>query len=159
MKVSFENGVATYSGKYKEVVYQSWFSNRACYVRRYATPMSTVSQEDMKEISLNLNGLYLGAQSLYVTDLRAYAAKNQRENLPNSSSALHKMPSSKALFIHCMWMWHRTDPTHIDLKTVSLDDIMTLESPVQTVAKSVNAGYLKRVKGYEAYTHPIVVNP
>ncbi|PKN73136.1 MAG: hypothetical protein CVU50_03790 [Candidatus Cloacimonetes bacterium HGW-Cloacimonetes-3] len=159
MKVSFENGVSTYSGKYKEVVYQTWFRGRLCYARKYAYPVLGVTHQEMREIALNLNTLYLDADSRYVSDLKAYAEKNKRENLPKVTLELHKMPSSKALFIHCMWDWYKSDPTHVDLKTVTLSDIVTLDSPVQTVAKCVNAGYLKRVTGYADYTHPIVDTP
>jgi hypothetical protein len=159
MKVSFENGVSTYSGKYKEVVYQTWFNNRLCYARKYAYPTLGRVHDDMKEISLNLNSLYMDAHALYITDLKSYAEKNTRENLPKVTRFLHKMPSSKSLFIHCMWTWYESDPTHIDLKTVTLSDIMTLDSPVQTVSRCVIAGYLKPVTGYTAYTHLIVVAP
>jgi hypothetical protein len=155
MKVAFKNGVSTYSGKYKEVVYQTWFGGRLCYARKYAYPILGEVQENMKEISTNLNGIYLLANPAYVEDLKAYAEKNSRENLPKVTRNLHKMPSSKSLFIHCMWEWYRSDPTHIDLKTVTLTDIVTLDSPVCKVRECVDAGYLKRVTNYDQYENPI----
>ncbi len=157
MKVSFENGVASYSGKYDEVVYQQWFNGRLCYARKYKYPTLGRVHEELKEISQNLNLLYQTADSLYLADLKAYAAKNSVQNRPRVKQFLHKMPSSKALFIKCMWDWYHSDPTHIDLKTVSLADIITLDSPVETVSKCVTAGYLKQVTGYTEFTHPIVV--
>ena len=157
MKAAFENGVSTYSGKYDEVVYQSWFRGRLCYVRKYAYPTLGEVHENMKNISLNLNSLYMTANPLYVADLKAYAKKNQSQNVSRIKENLHKMPSSKSLFIHCMWMWYDSDPTHVDLKTVTLADIMLMDAPVQTISKCVDAGYLRRVKGYDTYTNEIVL--
>lgn len=159
MKVGFENGVAYYSGKYDEVVYQGWFKGKLCFVRKYAYPELVKVHEDMKAIGQNLSLLYDTADALYITDLKAYAKKNSMQNRSPIKKLMHKMPSSKALFVRCMWEWFKSDPIHVDLKTVTLADIMTLESPVQTVAKCVNAKYLDRVSGYESYTHPIVVTP
>ncbi len=159
MKVGFENAVAYYSGKYDEVVYQDWFHGKLCFARKYAYPELGKVHEDMRQIGLNLSSLYDEADPLYITDLKAYAKKNYNQNRTSIKRLMHKMPSSKALFIHCMWVWYKSDPTHIDLKTVTLSDIMTLDSPVQTVAKCVTAKYLKRVAGYTAYTHPIVATP
>jgi len=159
MKVSFENGVSTYSGKYKEVVYQNWFNGQICYARQYAYPTLGSVHDEMKAISLNLNSLYLEADVNYIADLKAYAAKNSVQNRSRIKRFAHKMPSSKSLFIKCMWAWYDTDPTHIDLKTITISDMVTLESPVIKVVSCVDAGYLKRVTGFKDYDNPIVVTP
>lgn len=155
MKVAFSNGVSTYSGKYLEVVYQSWFDGRLCYGRRHFTPTFGDQHQHMALVSKNLNKIYLMADPQYVQDFKTYAAKNQRQNLPHDIDKLHKMPSSKSLFIKCMWEWYRSDPTHIDLTSVSIDDIISMESPLITVKKCVLAGYLKTVTDYLSLDHPI----
>lgn len=155
MKVAFENGVSTYSGRYLEVVYQSWYSDRLCYARKNFYPTLGEQHQHMAAIAEHLNSLYLLADPLYVQDFKDYAKENQSQNLPKAKEKLHKMPSAKSLFISCMWQWQKSDPTHIDLATVSIDDIISMESPVQMVMKCVEAGYLKRVKDYASYTHPI----
>ena len=155
MKVAFENGVSTYSGKYKEVVYQAWFSERLCYARKYAYPTLGEVHEIMAGISRNLNALYLQANELYVKDFKTYAQKNAKVHLPKASGLLHKMPSSKSLFIHCMWCWQKSDPEHVDLKTVTITDMVTAGSPAVSVKKSVEAGYLKQVSDYASLDHSI----
>ena len=155
MKVNFENGVSSYSGKYDEVVYSTWFNNRLCYARKYAYPALGLVHENMRQIGVNLNSLYLAADAAYIADLKAYAKLNARENLPRAKKFLHKMPSSKSLFLKMMWAWHMSDPTHIDLKTVTLADITLLDSPARAVSKAVDAGYLKKVTGYAAMTNEI----
>lgn len=155
MKVAFENRVSTYSGKYKEVVYQSWFAERLCYARKYTYPVLGITHETMAAISKNLYAVYLLADADYVKDFKTYSQKNTRENLPKVTDQLHKIPSSKSLFIHCMWCWYDSDPTHIDLKTVTIQDMVTLGSPVCAVKKCVDAGNLKRVSGYETLVNPI----
>ncbi|MDD4309859.1 MAG: hypothetical protein PHO32_05720 [Candidatus Cloacimonetes bacterium] len=157
MKVEFENGVSTYSGKYKEVVYQSWLSNQLCLVRKYAYPTLGEVHQNMSEISQNLNSIYLAANPLYLADFKTYAAKNARENVPRVKQLLHPMPTSKSLFIRCMWEWHLSDPGHIDLKTVTIADIITLDSTLRRVVGCVEAGYLKKVSGYNALNNNIQV--
>ena len=65
------------------------------------------------------------------------------------------MPTSKSLFIHCMWEWSLTDPSHVDLKTVTISDMITLSSPVIKVRECVIAGYLKKVTGYDSLDNSI----
>ncbi len=155
MKVAFDNGVSTYSGKYLEVVYQSWYDDRLCYARKNFYPTLGQQHQHMAEISQNLNKVYLAASPLYVQDFKAYAKENERQNLPKAKEKLHKMPSAKSLFISCMWQWHDSDPTHVDLTTVSIDDIVAMESPLMSVKSCVDAGFLKRVKNYLSYNHTI----
>lgn len=148
MKVSFNNGVSSYSGKYGEVVYSSWYNNRLCIGRQYVYPSLGEPHQLMSEISKHLNDLYKEADPLYIQDLKTYAEKNARQNLPKSSKHLRQMPSSKSIFIKIMWAWYDSDPMHIDLKTISLADIISLESPARSVSKAVDAGYLKTVTNY-----------
>lgn len=155
MKVSFENGVGTYSGKYNEVVYQSWYHGRLCYARKYTYPTLGAVHDTMAAIAVNLNKVYLEAEPLYLQDLKTYAARNARENLPRAKKLLHRMPTSKSIFVRCMWLWHLSEAEAVDLATVTSEDIMTMNSPVQSVALCVAAGYLKKVSGYEALTHTV----
>ena len=158
MKVTFENGVGAYSGKYDQVVYNSWNDGLFCLARKFRYPTLVLVHENLAAIAANLDALYKEADPLYITDLKAYARKNAKENFKKIKERAHPMPSSKALFIHCMYLWQKTDPTHIDLKTITLSDMMTLESPVCKVVNAVDAGYLKRVSGYKDYDHPIVAS-
>lgn len=155
MKVAFNNGVSSYSGKMEEVVYQSWFNSRLCYGRKYVYPKLGLVHQKMKTVSLNLDKVYKGVQEHYLEDLKSYSEKNARENLPKAVKFLHKMPSSKSLFIHCMYEWQKSDPSHVSLDTITIEDIVLLDSPVRTILGCINSGYLKRVTGCSSYTHDI----
>jgi hypothetical protein len=109
----------------------------------------------MRLIALNLDSLYKDANPLYIGDLKSYSAKNSKEHKPRIKEKASTMPSAKSLFIQCMWAWQKTDPEHIDLKSVTIDDMVTMSSPVCQVVKCVDEGYLKRVSGYTEYTHEI----
>ena len=159
MKVTFENGVATYSGKYDEVVYQSWYRNRLCIARKYAYPTLGAVHEQMKAIASNLNNLYLQADALYISDLKAYARKNAIEHFPKAKALRSVMPNAKSIFIKCMWEWQQSDPEHVELSSVNMEDIVQLQSPLKTVKACIDAGYLKRVSGYDSYIHPITTGP
>jgi len=150
MKVEFENGVSSYSGKYKEVVYQAWFDGQLCYARRNFYPTLGTVHEELKQVAVNLNNLYLAATEAYRQDLSTYARKNATENRPRVKKFLHKMPSAKSIFIKCMWEWHKKDPQHVDLKTVTITDMVTLGSPVCKVSTCVSNGFMKKVSDYEA---------
>lgn len=155
MKVEFENGVSSYSGKYKEVVYQAWLSGQLCYARRNFYPTLGSVHEELKQISVNLNSLYLAASAAYRQDLAIYVRKNSVQHRARHKSLMHKMPTAKSIFISCMWQWAKTDPEHIDLKTVTLTDMVTTGSPVCKVSNCVLSGYLKRVSGYESLDNNI----
>lgn len=156
MKVFFENGVAAYSGKFAEVIYMTTLNNRLCLARKYTYPELGAVHAELGEISRNLNKLYLEVNSLYLNDLKLYAKKNKKENLPKAKNQLHPMPSAKALFVQIMWAWSLEDPEHVNLKSITLADVVSLESPCRTVKESIEAGYLAKVRAYSDLNHPIV---
>lgn len=155
MKVKFSNGVSSYSGKLDEVVFTSWYQGRLCIVRKYSYPSLGANNSLMGAIIRNLNQIFDQANPLYREDFKTYAKQNGKENLPKANANLHQMPSARALFVKCMWMWHKSDPGHVDLETISLDDIISMESPVCSVVKCVNAGFLKKVRNYANLNHQI----
>ncbi|HPS38970.1 MAG TPA: hypothetical protein PL124_06120, partial [Candidatus Cloacimonadota bacterium] len=157
MKVFFENGVAAYSGKYNEVVYMTTLNDRLCLARKYSYPELGIVHQNMRETSLNLNKLYLEVDPLFLADLKAYAKKNSKENRPKAKKLLHPMPGPKAVFIQMMWAWSATDPAHVTLKTITLADIITLQSPCRNISESIEAGFIPKVRNYTDLNHPIVI--
>jgi len=155
MKVEFENGVSSYSGKYKEVVYQAWFDGQLCYARRNFYPTLGTVHAVLRQVAANLNSLYLAADEAYRQDLCTYARKNYTQNRPSQKALMHKMPTAKSLFIRCMWLWSKSEEGHVDLKTITISDMVTLGSPACKVSTCVTAGYLQRVSGYESLDNSI----
>jgi len=155
MKVTFGNGVSTYSGKYDQVVYEKWFDGLLCLARLFRLPTATVQNAKIGSIGVNIKNLYKQADPLFVTDFQTYSSLNKKEHPPKYVETANPMPSSMALFSHCMWAWQKTDPTHIDLATVTITDMVTMGSPAVSVKKSVQAGYLREVTDYESLDHTI----
>jgi hypothetical protein len=132
------------------MVYYNYFNYRLCYLRKFTAPTLGENHEAMKEINLNLNALYLTANAEYRDDLKVYCGRNAMENHRRSHALKHRMPTSKALFTQLMWKWAKENPESIDLKTVTFADMLALDSPVCRVCTCVNAGYIKKVTGWES---------
>ena len=153
MKVNLQNCMRAYSGKLGNVVYCSYYNYRLCLGRRYVSPTLGKQHLKMKEINLNLNALYLTANPDYREDWKKYALRNAMENTSRSKGVQKRMPSAKALFVQCMWKWAKANPGLVDLQSVSLEDMVRLESPLLSVSACVEAGYLKKVTGWEYLSH------
>ncbi|PKN72579.1 MAG: hypothetical protein CVU50_06905 [Candidatus Cloacimonetes bacterium HGW-Cloacimonetes-3] len=149
MRVTFINGVKAYSGKLGEMVFYNHYNYLLCQVRQFTYPTLGENHLKMKDIFLHLNELYLEANADFRDDLKTYALYNSRENVSRIPSLRHKMPNAKTLFTQCMWKWAKEHPESVDLKTVTLTDMLAIDSPVCRVCTCVNAGYIKKVTGWE----------
>jgi len=155
MKVFFGNGITAYSGKFDQVVYEMWFKGLLCLARQFRLPTATVQNAKIGSIGNHIKQLYKEADPLFVQDFKTYSALNKKEHAPKYVEKAKPMPGSMALFSHCMWEWQKTYPTHIDLETVTITDMVSMGSPACSVKKSVIAGYLREVTDYESLDHPI----
>jgi hypothetical protein len=153
MKVKLNNGCRGYSGKLGNVVYCSYHNYQLCLGRKYVFPKLGAQHQTMKEINLNLNAMYLAANPDYREDWKKYALRNSMENTSRSIGVHKRMPSAKALFVQCMWKWAKANPGLVELQNVSLEDLVRLESSLCRVCDCVEAGYLKKVTGWEYLSH------
>ncbi|GAB1468691.1 hypothetical protein MASR2M64_14350 [Candidatus Cloacimonadota bacterium] len=155
MKVELKYNLRGYSGKLGNMVYCSYYNYRLCHSRIFTYPKLSENHLRMRDISHNLNELYLQASEAYRSDLQLYSRRNAMENQARSVALRKQMPGAKALFVQCMWAWAKANPEALDLKTITLTEMLALESPVCRVCTSVEAGYLKKVSRWEELTQLI----
>jgi hypothetical protein len=103
-------------------------------------------------IAKNLAIVYRNATALYKADFKAYA----KEFGTRKSYRAKVLPCGYAMFVKMMQAWYESDPTHVDLSTVTIADITALDADVRSVARAVEAGFLPLVKGCTTLTANIV---
>ena len=155
MKVFFKYGFSAYSGMVDQMVYQSWFDNRMCLSRRFSYPTLTANNAKIGASGKNLASIYGHADSAYRDDLKKYCNRYKKEHMPRNVELLHPMPGPTAMLVQMMFNWYDSDPTHIDLPTVTIADIVALDADVRTIARAVEAGFLPGIKLYTDLTNDI----
>jgi hypothetical protein len=138
MKVKFKYGIKSYSGKLDSMVYGNYRHDNLCLGRRFVYPTLNENNHSVGSIAQNLAAVYHAADENYITDLRTYCLRNGQENTPADSI----VPTAFPMFVKMMYAWQASDPQHVDLGTVTLADIVTLDANVRTLARAVAAGYL-----------------
>ena len=152
MKYVFEWPMRTMSGTRDKTTYMS-FWDYICIGRRWVMPTATPQQETFKGIAQNLKSVWANAAPLYKGDLKTYAQKYRVEHL----GPYDFPPRSYALFIDMMYAWRDSDPEHVDLATVTIGDIISLDADVKTIARAVTAEFLAPVTDSDTLTNPIQV--
>lgn len=141
MKVTFSYPTRTLSGKQDDTVFGSYRNDNLCLARKYVYPEITEHNHIVGSIVKNLAVVYSEASPDYVQDLKTYAKRNGKENVPNNQI----VPQTYSLFIKMMYNWQKSDPTHVDLAAVTIADIVALDADVRTIARAVSAGFLPNV--------------
>ena len=148
MKVKFKYGIQTYSGTVDEMVYGSYRDDTLCIGREYVYPTLNANNELFGTVGANLSALYASASQDYKDDLKTYAQRNGSQNVPKTKLP----PTAYALFIKVMYWWQDDDPTHVDLASVTAEDVDTLGSKISTVKNCIDNGALDAVSIYDDLT-------
>lgn len=152
MKVKFKWGIKTFSGKGDDMVFNSCRNDSVCIGRDFTYPELTQHNHDTGAIMKNLAAVKLDAAAGYITDFGTYATRYQKV-CPEGQL----FPSYWALFVQMMYAWQKSDPTHIDLETVTVDDILLSAAPVKRVDLAIEAGFLPEIEKYDDLDTPIGV--
>jgi hypothetical protein len=150
MKVTLKYKLRGYSGKLGNMVYSSYYNYQLCHSRIFTYPMLTDTHNRMQEINNNLNALYMLSSEAYRADWKKYAQRNAMENRSRCGGIPKQMPPAKALFVQCMWAWAKANPELVDLRSVTKEDIINLDSPLRRVCACVQCAWLRRVSGWES---------
>lgn len=151
MKVLFKKNIKSYSGKNDDVVYESCRKGNVCLGRDYVVPKYTTNNQRIGAVAKNLAVVYANAATGYKADLKKYAERNGQENV----SRYELIPGMYPLFNKMMYVWAKTDPTHIDLTAVTVADIVTMDAEVMNIERAIDAGYLKKISEYNDLTADI----
>jgi hypothetical protein len=141
MKVKFKFGIKTYSGTVNDMTYGSYRNDNLCIGREYVYPKITENNTQKGLIVKNLSKQYHLLNPDYLADLKTYAERNGRENVPKTKL----IPTAFALFLKMMYAWYESDPEHIDLTAVTLEDAVSADADVRTIARAVEAEFLPYV--------------
>jgi hypothetical protein len=151
MKVLLKWGMKTFSGTADDMTFGSYAKDTLCLGRQYVIPVYTANNQALGAIGKNLAAVWKAANADYVTDLKTYATRNASDNFVRGQIS----PSGYALWVGMMYAWQKSDPLHVDLATVTVGDIVTLDADVRTVARAVDAGFLATVSLYSDLTADI----
>jgi len=141
MKVSFQYGLAGYTGKAQNLVYYYDKTAGRVYSRRYAYPTLTQENERVGKASSNI--FALSPSEGYKENLRVYALFYNA--LRGTEKPLRSWVNAYVLLMHRL---AKADPA-LDLKTITRTDIYAQDLPCISVKKAIAAGLLPRVQGWE----------
>lgn len=150
-KIHFPATVAGMSGTIGNGVYYRSQSNKFGYLRNWVMPTMTPNNSLHGAIMKNMADIWQDCSELYKADAKAYAAKARLLPIYGDDTRV-RANNGFAYFVSCIQKWYDTNPAGIDLKTVTLEDILSLPAPLTSIAQAVNSGFLPAVPGYEAYT-------
>jgi hypothetical protein len=145
MKVKFKYGIKTYTGTANEMTYGSYRGGNVCIGRIYVYPKLTDNNHEKGAALRNLAKQYHELNPDYLADLKTYALRNGQENTPKTKL----IPTAFSLFLKMMYAWYDSDPEHIDLSEVTLEDIVSADADVRTIARAVEAEYLPYIRVYD----------
>lgn len=140
MKVTFHYGIKTYSGTLDEMTFGSYRKDSLCIGRKYVSPRLTEHNTQVGSIMKNLSLIYGALSTGYKTDLKSYAQLNS-VNVP----ADKLIPSTFAIFVKMMYCFSEKGAGHIDLASVTYEDLETVGAEISTVALAISNGYLPTV--------------
>jgi hypothetical protein len=150
MKLVFNWPVRTLSGTRDKTTYMN-FWDFICIARMWVMPAATPQQATFKDIAQNLASVWHNADALYLDDFKKYARRYKTDRLTQYDFP----PRAYGLFIDMMYAWYKSDPLHIDLTTVTVADIVTMDADVRTVGRAVGAEFLPSITLYSDLTHDI----
>ena len=142
MKVSFKYGIRTYSGTLDEMTYASCKNGQVCIGRKFVKPALTANNSTHGSNTKNLAEIFGALSSGYKADLKAYAKLNA------ANVDAHKLPpTSFAIWMKMMYLYAKSDEGHVDLSSVTYNDLQTLATDIGSISAAVDNGFLVRVPG------------
>lgn len=153
MKVKFDYGIASMSGTLnKGVFYMSKLRNFGI-MRVWVKPTETAQNALLGSIAKNLAILYHGAAPGYLQNLRDYAAAYY--STQPSGDLMDPARGAFAIYMKLMWAWQASDPEHVELTSITSEDIETIGINVLTIKSSVENNYIPSVPNFNDYDTPM----
>jgi hypothetical protein len=147
MKVKHTQGTAYWLGRTHDTVYFPAPNETFSLSRLRVMPLLTANNHMKGTIMKNLASVWRLANGDYRTDWGTYAKRYSAENqtLPNL-----KLPPNNgfAWFVQAMWNWYHSDELHIDLTTITVADIVTMDADIRTVQTTVSMMWVPMISLY-----------
>jgi len=147
MKVLFKNMLSGYIGNADEMIY--YYDSRLDRIlaRRKPHIKPTAKNYTFGQIVKNLMGIR--PSQAYKDDLISYS-----ERCFNVGEFGNVRPIWNNLYMKIMFAM-RDDYPHLDLLTLTREQILSLDLPCRTVGLSILAGYLPEVRNWQEFTGEI----
>lgn len=144
-KIKYASFVAGLAGKSGSSVFFRSPSSGFGYMRALVQPAYTTTNQDrgkeMNNIAAQYHAMLAPAKANFIT----YASKYK--NLPPDGGDLSaRANNAMACFVLMLWNIKKSNPTSVDLKTLTIGDVTGLFAP--SIAVAVVDGYLPSVPGY-----------
>ena len=147
MKVTFKYGIGAFEGKIDNAVFWPQKSGLASVMRKFTYPKLTIQNERIGLIGKNLALIWRQIRSGYKADIYTYAQRYYAQY--GSEDMFDPARSPYAFYTKVMWNWYKSDPDHIDLSTVTMEDIeATATDKIDSVYYSIENGYLRSIDMY-----------
>ena len=112
-------------------------------MRRWVMPAYTAQNQEIGSVGKNLGTVWKAANADYLGDYSTYTTR--LKSAQPAGQEFDTCWSPYAWFTHMMYEWQKSDPLHIDLASVTIGDIVTLDADVRTIARAVAAGFLPNI--------------
>jgi hypothetical protein len=123
--------------------------------RGYKYPTLTANNHIKGAEMKNLRDVYNAADPLYRDDLKTYASRYRSEHLQDPNMYI-PFNNGFAAWIMMCYAWKKSDPTHVDLATLVIQDIVALNADIQKINDAVEAGFLPNIAIHDDLSSSIV---
>jgi len=148
MKVTFKYGIGTFQGKIDNSVFWPQKSGLASVMRKFTYPTLTSQNETIGLIGKNLALIWSQILSGWKADISTYAQRYYTQY--GSEDMFDPARSPYAFYTKVMWNWYKDDPEHIDLSTLTMEDIIaTGTGKIVCIENCVSNGYLRSIDKYD----------
>ena len=151
MKVTFKYGIGAFTGKIDNAVFWSQKSGLASLMRKFTYPRLTSQNTKIGKIGKNLSLIWSQILSGWKADICTYAQRYYVQY--GSEGSFDPARSPYAFFTKAMWNLYKSDPDHIDLSTITMEDIEAIGTDkIDTVYSCIENGYLRSIDMYQDLT-------
>jgi hypothetical protein len=149
MKVLFKNLINGYTGMADDLVFYYHRKLNKVIVRRKPKTKINWTNIEFAAVAHNLKRIH--PSQGYKDDFSVYCDQYSRLK----ENEFRPVPCWFNLYMILMYKMAKADPEHIDLKTITRDQIETNNLPCRSVKQAIEAGLLPPVRSYENLYHYI----
>lgn len=147
MKVLYQYGIGAMIGTLDGAVHWKAHSGQGGYLRRWVMPRLTAQNELIGAKGANIATLWQATTAAYKADWRTYAQRYFSEHASDGIFDPNRSPYgfwTKALFA-----WEKSDPQHVDLTSINMEDLTSLGTFGSTVAATIQFGFVPMIQHYD----------
>lgn len=154
MKVVFKFGIGAFSGTIQEGVYSMSRNKTGSIMRKWVRPKLTANMTELGSITKNLAKIWSACSAGYKLNLKTYCSRWNSEYL-DPNDPFSPRVTSYGIFTKLLYAFRASDPTHVDLESITYSDLQTVGTDILTVSDSIENGFLATISVYDDLTTPM----